>query len=53
MSKTPKKSSKFEGLQLGHDVEWPQAPEQAKLDRVPNPQADTNYVVRFTAPEFT
>jgi 7-cyano-7-deazaguanine reductase len=28
-------------------------PEKAKLDRVPNPQADTNYLVRFTAPEFT
>ena len=31
----------------------PHTPEEAKLDRVPNPQADTNYVVRFTAPEFT
>ncbi|MDB5625870.1 MAG: cyclohydrolase, partial [Tardiphaga sp.] len=40
-------------LQLGRDVAWPQTPEAAKLDRVPNPQPDTNYVVRFTAPEFT
>ena len=40
-------------LQLGRAVEWPDAPEKAKLDRVPNPQADTDYVVRFTAPEFT
>ena len=31
----------------------PKTPEEAKLDRVPNPQKDTNYVVRFTAPEFT
>ncbi len=40
-------------LQLGHEVAWPTTPEQAKLDRVPNPQPDTHYVVRFTAPEFT
>ena len=40
-------------LQLGRVVEWPDTPEKAKLDRVPNPQAGTNYVVRFTAPEFT
>ena len=40
-------------LQLGRAVEWPDAPDKAKLDRVPNPQADTNYLVRFTAPEFT
>jgi 7-cyano-7-deazaguanine reductase len=53
MSKTPSKSSKSEGLQLGRAVEWPDSPEKAKLDRVANPQADTNYVVRFTAPEFT
>ena len=40
-------------LQLGRAVEWPHTPEKAELDRVPNPQADTNYLVRFTAPEFT
>ena len=40
-------------LQLGRAVEWPDSPEKATLDRVPNPQKDTNYVVRFTAPEFT
>jgi 7-cyano-7-deazaguanine reductase len=53
MSKTPVKAPKSPGLQLGRAVEWPDSPEKAKLDRVPNPQADTNYVVRFTAPEFT
>ena len=60
MSKFPKKTPESKpakldpsGLQLGHDVAWPTTPEQAKLDRVPNPQADTDYVVRFTAPEFT
>src|ERR1700687_2827427 len=40
-------------LQLGRAVEWPKTPDEAKLDRVPNPQNDTNYLVRFTAPEFT
>ena len=40
-------------LQLGRAVEWPRTPGEAKLDRVPNPQRDTNYLVRFTAPEFT
>jgi 7-cyano-7-deazaguanine reductase len=53
MSKTPGKSSKTTELQLGRAVEWPSTPDEAQLDRVPNPQADTDYVVRFTAPEFT
>ena len=47
------KKSLQKSLQLGRAVEWPDSPEKAKLDRVPNPQADTNYLVRFTAPEFT
>ena len=42
-----------DGLQLGRAVEWPRTPDQAILDRVPNPQADTDYLVRFTVPEFT
>ena len=29
------------------------SPAEAVLDRVPNPHADTAYVARFTAPEFT
>src|SRR6201992_1916362 len=40
-------------LQLGRDVKWPQTPEEALLDAVPNPQKDTDYVARVTAPEFT
>ena len=40
-------------LQLGRAVEWPHAPEEAQLDRVPNPQKGTDYLVRFTVPEFT
>ena len=31
----------------------PSSPDEAPLDRVPNPHPDTNYVARFTAPEFT
>jgi 7-cyano-7-deazaguanine reductase len=40
-------------LQLGRPVAIPESPEKAVLDRVPNPQADTMYVARFTFPEFT
>jgi 7-cyano-7-deazaguanine reductase len=40
-------------LQLGRAVPLPRSPDQARLDRVPNPHADTDYIVRFTAPEFT
>jgi 7-cyano-7-deazaguanine reductase len=40
-------------LQLGRKVEWPTTPEEAVLDRVPNPQKGTSYAVRFAAPEFT
>ena len=39
--------------QLGQSAGIPASPEAAILERVPNPQADTNYVSRFTAPEFT
>ena len=31
----------------------PANPDEAVLDRVPNPHVDTYYVARFTAPEFT
>ena len=40
-------------LHLGKPTRWPTTPEQATLDRVPNPHPDTNYVARFTCPEFT
>jgi len=53
MAKKPSKSTTSPDLQLGRAVEWPNAPEKAKLDRVPNPQAGTDYLVRFTIPEFT
>jgi 7-cyano-7-deazaguanine reductase len=40
-------------LQLGRPTPLPASPAEAKLDRVPNPHPDTNYVARFTMPEFT
>ncbi|MGK9053838.1 preQ(1) synthase [Neorhizobium sp. CSC1952] len=39
--------------QLGSNVEAPQSPEAAVLEKVPNGNQGTDYVVRFTAPEFT
>ncbi|MGK6312486.1 preQ(1) synthase [Neorhizobium sp. DT-125] len=39
--------------QLGSNVEAPQNPEAAVLEKVPNGNQGTDYVVRFTAPEFT
>ena len=39
--------------QLGRQTPLPASPEAAVLDRVPNPHADTDYLARFTAPEFT
>jgi 7-cyano-7-deazaguanine reductase len=39
--------------QLGRTVGLPVSPEDADLESVPNPHADTDYVVRFAAPEFT
>jgi 7-cyano-7-deazaguanine reductase len=40
-------------LQLGRSVVQPASPGQAKLDAVPNLHPDSDYVARFTAPEFT
>ena len=37
MAKKSSKSATSPGLQLGRAVEWPDAPEKARLDRVPNP----------------
>src|SRR5213596_2459993 len=38
---------------LGHPALMPKSPAEAELERVANPHPDTNYVARFTAPEFT
>jgi 7-cyano-7-deazaguanine reductase len=40
-------------LQLGRPSPIPTSPDGAVLDRVSNPHVGTNYIARFTAPEFT
>ena len=39
--------------QLGRPTKLPGSPAEAQLERVSNPHADSDYLVRFTAPEFT
>ena len=39
--------------QLGQAVRLPKSPAEAKLESIENPHRDMDYVVRFTAPEFT
>jgi len=39
--------------QLGRAVARPKSPADARLESVKNSHPDTDYVVRFTAPEFT
>lgn len=38
---------------LGANAGVPVSPDEARLERVPNPSPDHPYVVRFTCPEFT
>jgi 7-cyano-7-deazaguanine reductase len=46
--------SKMTGVTLlGGASQIPESPDKAVLERVANPHADTPYVARFTAPEFT
>jgi 7-cyano-7-deazaguanine reductase len=51
----PKKNALKKTLtQLGHHVApIPASPAEARIEAVPNPHVGTDYVVRFTAPEFT
>ena len=39
--------------QLGKDAVIADSPDSAIIERVPNPHPGTDYLVRFTAPEFT
>jgi len=39
--------------QLGHAVRQPESPDKARLESVANVHADADYLIRFTAPEFT
>ncbi len=38
---------------LGRPTALPRSPDEAQLDRVANPHPCTEYLARFTAPEFT
>jgi 7-cyano-7-deazaguanine reductase len=40
-------------MQLGQQTTLPASPEEAVLDRIPNPAPGKPYLVRFTCPEFT
>jgi 7-cyano-7-deazaguanine reductase len=42
-----------EPLHLGRESALPASLGEARLDRVPNPHPDTDYVARFAVPEFT
>jgi 7-cyano-7-deazaguanine reductase len=45
---------RYAGLsQLGRPTPMPASPDEAKLERVPNPAPGRHYIVRFTCPEFT
>lgn len=39
--------------QLGADISAPSNPDEAVMERVPSGNTDADFVVRFTAPEFT
>jgi 7-cyano-7-deazaguanine reductase len=46
--------SGYRGLtQLGRSAPLPASPDEAALERIPNPYPGEAYLVRFTAPEFT
>ena len=40
-------------MQLGTPTPVPASPDEAVLERVPNPNSGHDYLVRFTCPEFT
>lgn len=48
-----KRSDTTGAKQLGQIIGLPTSPDEAVLDRVPNPHPDTNYIARFAVPEFT
>ena len=46
--------ARYENLdQLGSSSDAPASPETAILEKVSNPAADSDYLIRFTCPEFT
>ena len=53
MAKRKTPAAELAVTQLGHAIAWPESPDEAVLERVPNPHQDKTYLARFTAPEFT
>ncbi|MCI0752731.1 preQ(1) synthase [Teichococcus vastitatis] len=54
MTQSPTLGHDVSGLtMLGRNTQQPASPEEAVLERVPNPHPGQRYCVRFTAPEFT
>lgn len=52
--RTMAKKKTHAGLtQLGRETRIPAKPEDALIEKVPNPAPGERYLVRFTAPEFT
>ena len=49
----PKAAKPASFVHLGRPSQIPSEPDAKTLERAANPHADANYVVRFTAPEFT
>ena len=48
--RTGTRMAKTTASMLGQPSRLPASPDEAVLDRVPNPHADTDYLARFTAP---
>lgn len=53
MPKKKAQSQRVRLTQLGRAVSIPPSPDEAVLERVPNPHPGKLYLARFTAPEFT
>jgi 7-cyano-7-deazaguanine reductase len=52
--KASKKGSDTTGAEmLGRQVDLPASPDEAVMERVPNPHPDIDYVARLAVPEFT
>ena len=52
-TRKPRAAAKPELQQLGQTTPLPATPEQALLERVPNPHPDVRFMARFAVPEFT
>jgi 7-cyano-7-deazaguanine reductase len=53
VAKSSSKATAAPVTQLGRQIAWPKSPDEAALERVPNPHPGKVYLARFTVPEFT